>query len=144
MHQRAALVLPVVALAACSSGPGVATGTTVLPLTGGTPTGSVVTPSPSAAATHGPSTVVTFVTTPVQRGRRATLTATTAPHAECSATVTYPGTSVHASALGRRQATAAGSVSWTWTVASRTPSGDWPLTVTCTPGGEAATLLAVA
>src|SRR5258707_15349635 len=89
----ATLAALVAGLVACSGGPGVATGTTVLPLTGGGSTPPVAAP-PVSAASHGVATVVAFVTTPVHRGQRATITASTAARARCDATVTYTGTSV--------------------------------------------------
>jgi hypothetical protein len=133
------------ALAACSGAPSshTATSSAQLPLTGGTATAAAASsPSPrAAAAAH--TTVILFLTAPAHPGRQARLTVSTAPRARCKATVDYPGTSLRPTALGTRQADASGSVSWTWTLGARIPTGDWPLTVSCTPGGQAATVLTV-
>jgi micrococcal nuclease len=60
--------------------------------------------------------------------------------------VNYPTGPSTARGLEPAKAPKAGTITWTWTVASNTPKGTWPVMVSCTIGdryGEAKTSLAV-
>jgi len=144
MRRRPALAACLLALglSACSSNgaPGVATSSARLPLTGPT-SGAAGTPLPTQPPPA--AVVITVLSSPVQRGTRATVSAVAPPRARCRAAVAYPGTSTPTTALGLHTATARGDVSWAWTVAARTPPGQWPLSITCSPGGTARTILTV-
>ncbi len=128
-------------LAACSGAPRQATSTAHLPLTGAPPPSAVATALTTAAAPR--RTVIVALTSPVQRGARATLSAVTVPRALCRATVTYGERGTAPTAVATRTASSAGAATWTWTVPTRVPAGSWPVTVACTPGGDATTLLSV-
>lgn len=75
--------------------------------------------------------VILSVTSPVNTGNSATLTAKTSPNASCSITVYYKSGPSSASGLSPKNADASGMVSWTWTVGARTTPGTWPIDVTC-------------
>jgi hypothetical protein len=130
-------VLCALVLAGCGDTPVARSSAPSLPVTGASGT-----PAPVPTANPHP-TVVTFVTAPAHAGRSAALRADTAPGAACRATLTVAGRAVRASGLVAKDASAAGKVSWSFTVPSRTARGEWPLVVACSPGGEAATLLLV-
>jgi hypothetical protein len=83
---------------------------------------------------------VTRLTSPVDRGSRATLAVATAPRAECSIEVDYASGPSSASGLGDKAASSSGGVSWTWTVGTRTTRGTWPISVACSKGDAYASL----
>ena len=77
-----------------------------------------------------------LLTTPVLPGENASLTVKTNPLAECEITVTYGDLGDETaqstdSGLRPRAADPFGIVTWTWTVESNRPLGDWPVEVTC-------------
>jgi hypothetical protein len=72
----------------------------------------------------------------VTPGAKATLNASTSPGATCTPTITYySGTVSTAQGLGPKVATS-GTVSWTWTVGSKTGAGASTAEVTCTLGSD--------
>jgi beta-lactamase superfamily II metal-dependent hydrolase len=96
----------------------------------GTPTPAIVlTQSPTISFTGGLD--ILSVTSPVDKGSLATLTAKTSPNASCTITVSYKSGPSHASELGPKSADARGTVSWTWRVGAGTTSGTWSINVTC-------------
>lgn len=84
------------------------------------------------------SVTFTSVTSPVKAGSKATAAVATVPGASCSVTVTYKSGPSKAQGLDPKSASSAGEASWTWTVGSRTTTGDWPIDVTCELGGTSA------
>jgi hypothetical protein len=77
------------------------------------------------------------LTSPVEAGHAATLTARALPPAvRCSITVDSRPVS-HPAGLSSKRASLLGRVSWTWTVGPDTTSGLWPIVVSC---GRAGTL----
>ena len=94
------------------------------------------TPHPIASTATGAVTVaITSLTSPIGRGSTATVTATTTAGAACSVVVVYKSGPSKASGLGPTTAGTDGAVGWSWTVGSRTTTGSWPVTITCTIGG---------
>ncbi len=75
------------------------------------------------------------VTTPVNAGGQAKVTAKTHAGARCSIEVDYASGPSSASGLNDKKATSTGSVSWTWKVGSSTKSGTWDIFVTCSWSG---------
>jgi hypothetical protein len=97
------------------------------------------TPRPITAPASGAITVaITSLTSPISRGSTATVAAKTAAGAACAVVVQYKSGPSSASGLGPKDASSSGTVSWSWTVGSRTTLGSWPVTVTCTNGGKSA------
>ncbi len=83
------------------------------------------------------------VTSPASPGSYATLTVSVSPARTCSITVFYKsGTSV-ARGLYRKRTSAAGRVSWTWMVGTRTTGGRWPIAVDCGSAGRLQTSFVV-
>jgi hypothetical protein len=77
------------------------------------------------------------VTSPINHGAYATLTASVSPgRSTCSITVYYKSGPSEAQGLYPKRASR-GRVSWTWKVGTRTTPGRWPITVSC---GSAGTL----
>lgn len=99
---------------------------------------SALTPSPVLAQPL-PVRLVS-VTSPVPPGADATLTLQTSPEALCLITVRYKSGASKASGLVPKTADSRGVVSWTWRVGSQTTPGRWPITVTCSAGGQHGTL----
>jgi competence protein ComEC len=89
------------------------------------PTSEVITPVAGGLE-------IVSVTSPVNAGGNATLTAKTAPGADCTITVYYKSGPSSASGLEPQTADADGMVSWTWKVGSRTTHGTWRIVVTAT------------
>ncbi len=96
--------------------------------------------SPSASLAPGTTTFVqiTRLTSPVARGQYATAAAATVPGASCRIEVVYKSGPSSASGLGDKTASSSGLVSWTWRVGTRTTTGTWPVTVTCSVGDSTA------
>ena len=95
------------------------------------------TPRPTTSAASGAITVaITSLTSPIGRGSTATVAAKTAAGAACTVVVQYKSGPSSASGLGPKNANASGTVSWSWTVGSRTTPGSWPVTVRCTSSGS--------
>jgi hypothetical protein len=105
------------------------------------PTPTPAPAAPGSASGSGSGTVsvaILNLTSPVSRGGTASLTARTAPLAACTIAVVYKSGASHASGLASRAASAAGLVTWSWTVGTRTTPGSWPVTVSCVAGGRTA------
>ncbi|MFN8620572.1 MAG: hypothetical protein U0869_07515 [Chloroflexota bacterium] len=96
-------------------------------------------PAPTVQATTPAGLVVTYTqfTTPVNRGATAKVAVHTGPHLKCSIKVVYQSGRVSLPGLGTKTSSAAGKVSWSWTVPSSTAKGAYPVTVTCQSGGSA-------
>ena len=94
-------------------------------------------PVPVGSATAASLSVrFTAFRTPVVRGGTAAATVHTAPDALCSIRVVYDGVRSQAAGLGSRYANANGNVSWSWKVPQATPTGSWPVAVTCQSGSR--------
>jgi hypothetical protein len=80
---------------------------------------------------------------PTTAGTLTTVTVTTAPHAQCSVVVRYASGHTSASRFlqGRKEADSAGTVTWSWTPATRTP-GAATATVSCALGTRQGTAVA--
>ena len=90
------------------------------------------------ASSAGAAVHLVRLTSPVEAGSEATLTARVLPRAvRCSITVTYKSGPSHASGLSPKRPSRTGRVSWTWEVGPSTTSGRWPIVVSC---GRAGTL----
>lgn len=104
-----------------------------------TPTSSP-TPTPTPAPAPRPATpapvqpaTVGFVNAPLsaRHGTATTLIIKTLPNTGCLIEVDYKSGPSTAQGLGPKTSDAAGNVSWTWIVGSRTTPGQWPIYVTC-------------
>ena len=94
-------------------------------------------PVPVGSATAASLSVrFTAFRTPVDRGGTAAATVHTAPDALCNIRVVYDGVRSRAAGLGSRYANANGTVSWSWKVPKATPTGTWPVAVTCQSGSR--------
>jgi hypothetical protein len=97
------------------------------------------TPHPTTPPVTGAVTVaITSLTSPISRGSTATVGAKTAAGAACTVVVQYKSGPSSAAGLSPKNASASGTVSWSWTVGSRTTPGSWPVTVRCASGGTSA------
>jgi hypothetical protein len=76
------------------------------------------------------------VTSPIDAGSYAHLTASVSPSRTCSISVYYKSGRSHAAGLYPKRPVG-GRVSWTWKVGTRTTPGRWPIVVSC---GSAGTL----
>jgi hypothetical protein len=83
------------------------------------------------------------VTSPVRHGGYATLSAAVSPARSCSMAVIYKSGASEAAGLFPKRP-AAGRVSWTWKVGTRTTPGRWPIVVTCGSAGTLRTSITVA
>lgn len=81
------------------------------------------------------------LTSPVWAGNNATIAVNTTARANCQIRVLYKSDPSTAQGLVSKSADKQGGVRWTWKVASRTPRGNWPITVTCTRGDRTGTLV---
>lgn len=94
-------------------------------------------PIPVGSATAASLSVrFTAFRTPVARGGTAAARVRTAPNAFCRVRVVYDGVRSQAAGLGSRYANANGNVSWSWQVPKATPTGRWPVAVTCQSGSR--------
>ncbi len=80
--------------------------------------------------------------TPATPGSYATLVAAVSPAATCRITVHYKSGPSRAQGLGPKRS-AAGRVSWTWKVGTRTTPGRWGITVACGGAGTLQTSFVV-
>jgi hypothetical protein len=90
-------------------------------------------PVAAPRTTPGPTSAgVSFLNAPLsaQRGQTVTLRVQTTPNTDCSISIGYPS----APGLDSATSDAAGTVSWTWTVAKHVRPGSWPITVSCRTG----------
>jgi hypothetical protein len=76
------------------------------------------------------------LTSPVGPGNDATIAVQTVPNASCGITVIYKSGPSRASGLVPKTSDIKGNVSWTWRVGTRTTPGKWPITVSCSAGGQ--------
>ena len=81
------------------------------------------------------------LTSPVWAGNNATIMVNTTARANCQIRVLYKSDPSTAQGLVSKSADKQGGVRWIWKVNSRTPRGDWPITVTCTRGDRTGTLV---
>ena len=95
--------------------------------------------SAPAAAPQLPVTLV-FITSPVNHGNPASISVKTAPGATCRITVTYKSGPSRAKGLTAKTSDDHGMVGWTWLVGARTAPGTWPVSVSCSAGGQTGTL----
>lgn len=94
-------------------------------------------PKPVAPAPNAQEGVsIESLTSPVSAGSNVSLIATTNAGSKCAITVTYNGVQSTDSGLIAKTADAYGSVSWSWTVGSSVPVGNWPISVTCAYHGR--------
>ena len=80
------------------------------------------------------------LTSSVSPGKDATITVSTSANAKCEITVLYKSGPSKAQGLFPKPADSQGRASWTWRVGSNTTPGSWPITVTCSAGGQKGTL----
>ncbi len=105
-----------------------------VPIPTSTPTPTpTVTPTPTPTETPTPGAGVTFksLSSPVRPGGTARADVVTTPKTRCTIKVVYKGATSNAAGLGPKTSDDAGTVSWSWKVATNTPKGSWPVTVTC-------------
>jgi hypothetical protein len=98
-----------------------------------------LTVAPVACTQQTEVTLVTL-TSPVLHGNEARLTIKTAPKAKCHITVQYKAGPIKAQGLVPKPADRQGRVSWTWRVGAKITPGSWPITVTCSSGGQKGSL----
>jgi hypothetical protein len=91
---------------------------------------------PGANAQEG--VAVESVTSPVNAGSNASESIITNAGSNCTIIVSYNGVQSSDSGLTSKIADTYGSVTWTWTVESSVPLGNWPIKVTCTYHGRSA------
>lgn len=72
------------------------------------------------------------LTSPIDPGEMATLTANTTPGAICKITVNYQSGNSEAQGLENKTADSNGNVSWTWEVGANTTPGTYQIVVTAT------------
>jgi len=90
---------------------------------------------PGVAAPPLPVTLVA-VSSPVGRGRAASISVQTVPGAACAITVTHKSGPSRAKGLTPQTADPRGMVRWIWIVGTRTTPGSWPIRVSCSAGGR--------
>jgi hypothetical protein len=93
-------------------------------------------PRPRTPRPAPPLTVTIVSLPPAGQGNVATATAQTASSANCSIVVEYKSGPSTARGLYPKTASSAGTVAWSWIVGTRTTPGSWPVTVTCSRGGQ--------
>src|SRR5688572_27666833 len=99
-------------------------------------------PTPRIPATARPS--ITSVTSPVNRGSPALVTAMASPGISCSIRVTVPGGVVaSANGLGSKLTDRSGRVTWSWVVGPATPLGTGQVAVRCGSSEEATSALII-
>lgn len=91
-----------------------------------------------------PRPSITSVTSPVNRGSPAIVTASAGPGLNCSIRVTVPGGVVaSANGLGNKLTDGSGKVTWSWVVGPATPIGTGQVAVRCGQSEEASTALII-
>lgn len=80
------------------------------------------------------------LSSPSRPGERATITAKTAPHVECTIEVQYSSGRSRAQGLEPKLSDETGIVTWTWRIGQATKPGSWPIAVECTSGSHRAQL----
>jgi len=87
-----------------------------------------LTPTPTPTP-EGLTLEIVLITSPVLKGDNASLTAQTAPGAQCQITVYYKSGPSKAKGLDPLVADASGKATWTWKVGSATTAGNWRIVV---------------
>lgn len=86
-----------------------------------------------------PTVAIRYLSSPVTPNTKGTLTVHTNPGANCSISIDYGKRAVPMSiGLAPKNADKTGAATWSWSVLSNTPTGTWPLTVTCTSQNNSA------
>jgi hypothetical protein len=86
--------------------------------------------SPTQSSSGGPR--IASFTSPIGRGKDATITIQTQPNASCNFSYTLPNaTTAAADATGQKTADGTGQVIWTFRVPSTSPIGDGSISITC-------------
>lgn len=78
-----------------------------------------------------PAALEVTVTSPVRPNETATATVSAPAGSVCSIEVTYSSGASVAAGLGDKVVDDTGSVSWSWTVGTRTKPGEWTVEVRC-------------
>lgn len=128
-----AALFTVVMLTSCSSSSLNATGTTPSASPTIEPTAA---PPPSPTPTDRPALPVTItsITSPIDAGKMARVSAKTTIGATCSITVTYESQESTAKGLEPKKAPANGTITWTWLVGANTNPGTRAVDVECELG----------
>lgn len=96
------------------------------------PTGQATLGAPRTPAADAPASVaVQSMTTPAVKGGTVSMTIKSVPTAVCKPTIRYNGKQATVPEFTEQIADAYGIVTWSWVVARDTPSGRWPIAVTC-------------
>jgi hypothetical protein len=91
-----------------------------------------------------PQPSITSITSPVNRGSPAIVTATSGPGLSCSIRVTVPGGVVaSANGLGNKLTDGSGKVTWSWVVGPATPIGTGQVAIRCGQSEEASAALII-
>jgi len=94
-------------------------------------------PKPVAPAANSPEGAsIESPPMPVTPGSNDSIIAMTNAGSKCSISVIYNGVQSTDSGLAPKTADAYGNVTWTWTVGSSVPVGNWPINVTCVYNGR--------
>jgi len=94
-------------------------------------------PKPVAPGLNAPEGVaVETITSPVTAGSNSSITVSTNAGSACVIAVTYSGVASTDSGLAPKIADAYGNATWTWTVGSSVPVGNWSIRVTCSYHGR--------
>jgi hypothetical protein len=72
------------------------------------------------------------LTCPAKQGAKATCTIKTDPNANCTISVNLKSGPAKAAGLEPHKSNEQGVVTWNWTIAKGTSSGDWPVLIQCT------------
>jgi len=100
----------------------------------------LATPRPVAR----PRPSITSITSPVNRGSTAIVTATSGPGLNCSIRVTVPGgVLASANGLGNKLTDGTGKITWSWVVGPATPIGTGQVSIRCGQSEEASTALII-
>jgi hypothetical protein len=86
------------------------------------------------------SVTLIYLVSPTSPGNAASITVRTAPSASCTISVVYKSGPSQARGLVPKTAGKDGVVGWAWVVGTRATPGMWPITVSCSAGGNQGTL----
>jgi zona occludens toxin (predicted ATPase) len=84
------------------------------------------------------SAAIEFLSSPVVPGDEASVNVKTVATSNCSVSVIYNNVPSSDPALKEKVADDFGNVSWNWTVGKSTPTGSWPVKITCSWHGKTA------
>lgn len=94
-------------------------------------------PPPTQPGANAPEgVVVESLDTPVTPGSNTSMIINTNAGSICTIVVTYNGITSKDSGLVPKKADSYGNVTWSWSIPSSTPVGNWPIKVTCTFHGR--------